>query len=64
MLRERETSKFLSDKEKTEPKRIYVKIFFGCPSMSNKRGRGTGFVSNSSLSFMTIFLKKLVLDNA
>ena len=60
MLRERERCKFLWEKEKIEPKRIYMKISFGCPSMSNTGGEGKGFVSNSSLSFVTIFLKKLV----
>lgn len=60
MLRKRERCEVLWEKEKIEPKRIYMKIFFGCPSMSNTGGEGKGFVSNSSPSFATIFLKKLV----
>ena len=60
MLLKRERCKFLWEKEKIEPRRIYMKIFFGCPSMSNTGGEGKGFVSNSSLSFVSIFLKKLV----
>ena len=47
-------------KGKNRTKKDLYENIFGCPSMSNTGGEGKGFVSNSSLSFVTIFLKKLV----
>ena len=64
MLRERERCKFLWEKEKIEPKRIYMKISFGCPSMSNTGGGGEGVCVELITEFRDNFPEKASLDNA
>ena len=66
MLRKRERCEVLWEKEKIEPKRIYMKIFFGCPSMSNTGGGGggEGVCVQHNTEFRDNFPEKPSLDNA